>query len=571
LLLAIAARAQLTNFTIIDYPDASGTLLEGINDAGDVVGSYFDSAKVRHAFLLRNGRFTSVEVPGSTSSAATDINAAGDIVGFYSDASNLDHGFLLSGGRLTPIDYPGFERTRAFTINARGEIVGMAWNTSGDTMRRGFLLSNGRFTEICYPEAAMTMAFGINDQGEIVGRWSDVAGKVRGFLWRAGNFTSFEFPGAQITASDLVRITNSGEIVGPYTDARGRAKGFLLRGGRFTSFDAPGSVRIVPRDITNLGQVVGVYADSRGSHGMITAVAPSSVRQPVLVDDDNAECPGSLPTIQEAVRVAPAGATILVCRGIYTGSVNITGPEKNGLKLIAMGRTHEVVLQGDYAARDGFHLENVSDVLIRGFTVRDFGTKATSATEWGAGNLIYLENAHRNTIEQNQLFNSDRTAIMLVNSSNNIVQQNVASADNNNLATCGIEVQGAQSANNLIQLNMTHGNKLGGIRVADAGPGNIVQNNTVLANGRYGIDVQNSSDVWVEGNRISYNRGFWGTTPGGQQPGLGINLANLIRATIFDNRARGNSGADLNWDGKGENRIESNACENCVPASACQK
>ncbi len=236
-----------------------------------------------------------------------------------------------------------------------------------------------------------------------------------------------------------------------------------------------------------------------------------------------------------------------------------------------MGRTHEVVLQGDYAARDGLHLENVSDVLIRGFTVRDFGTKATTATEWGSGNLIYLENAHRNTIEQNQLFNSDRAAIRLVNSSNNVVQQNVASADNNNLATCGIEVQGAQSANNLIQLNMTHGNKLGGIRVADSGPGNVVQNNTVLANGRYGIDVQNSSEVWVEGNRISYNRGFWGATPGGQQPGLGINLANLIKATIFDNRARGNSGADLNWDGKGENRLESNACENCAPASACQK
>lgn len=74
--------------------------------------------------------------------------------------------------------------------------------------------------------------------------------------------------------------------------------------------------------------------------------------------------------------------------------------------------------------------------------------------------------------------------------------------------------------------------------------------------------IQNASETWVEGNRVSYNRGVWGTTPGGQQPGPGINLTNLIKATIFDNCARGNSGADLNLEGRGEN---------CVPVSACQK
>jgi parallel beta-helix repeat protein len=301
----------------------------------------------------------------------------------------------------------------------------------------------------------------------------------------------------------------------------------------------------------------------------VTSIAPPSASQPILVDDDGADCPGAVPTIQEAVRRATPGATILVCRGIYTGAVNLVGPEKNGLKLIALGRTHEVILQGDYMERDGFHLENVDNVLIRGFTVRDFGVKATTATEWGAGNLIYLENAHYNTIEHNQLVNPDRAGVMLVDSGNNVVQQNVAFADNTNLATCGIEVRGAKSANNVFRLNMTYGNKLAGIMLGGAGPGNVVTDNTVLANGRFGIDVQNSSEVWVEGNRVSYSRGFWGTTPGGQQPGLGLNLANLLKATVFDNRARNNTGMDLNWDGKGDNRVEANACETSVPAGAC--
>ena len=81
--------------------------------------------------------------------------------------------------------------------------------------------------------------------------------------------------------------------------------------------------------------------------------------------------------------------------------------------------------------------------------------------------------------------------------------------------------------------------------------------------------MENTSEIWIEGNRVSYGRGFWGTTPGGTQPGLGLSLANLLKATVFDNRARSNTGTDLNWDGKGDNRIEANACETSIPAGAC--
>ena len=106
--------------------------------------------------------------------------------------------------------------------------------------------------------------------------------------------------------------------------------------------------------------------------------------------------------------------------------------------------------------------------------------------------------------------------------------------------------------------------------LSGVGPGNVVTDNTVLANGRFGIDVQNTSEVWLEGNRVSYGRGFFGSAmPGGQQPGLGLNLVNVLKATVFDNRARSNTGTDLNWDGKGDNRVEANACEASVPAGAC--
>jgi parallel beta-helix repeat protein len=105
--------------------------------------------------------------------------------------------------------------------------------------------------------------------------------------------------------------------------------------------------------------------------------------------------------------------------------------------------------------------------------------------------------------------------------------------------------------------------------IRGAGPGNYVMDNTVNSNGRFGIDVENTAEIWIEGNRVSSNRGFWGVSPGGTEPGLGINLANVNKATVFDNRLRSNTGVDLNWDGKGENKIESNACETSSPAGAC--
>ena len=132
-------------------------------------------------------------------------------------------------------------------------------------------------------------------------------------------------------------------------------------------------------------------------------------------------------------------------------------------------------------------------------------------------------------------------------------------------------MQGARSSNNTIQQNMTQGNKVAGIAVSAAGPGNVISDNTVLSNGRFGINVEDTAEIRIEGNRVSYNRGFWGVTPGGTQPGLGLSLVNVTKATVFDNRLRGNSGLDLSWDGKGENRIESNACETSIPANACSK
>lgn len=74
-------------FTTIDDPlaaGASGTAANGINDAGLVVGAYFD-ATGEHGFLRSSGgSFTTIDVSFGGPSSATEalgINTAGTVVG----------------------------------------------------------------------------------------------------------------------------------------------------------------------------------------------------------------------------------------------------------------------------------------------------------------------------------------------------------------------------------------------------------------------------------------------------------------------------------------------------------
>ncbi|MBZ5624415.1 MAG: right-handed parallel beta-helix repeat-containing protein [Acidobacteriia bacterium] len=570
------AVAQLTSFEAVDYPGSNNTVAFGINDAGDVVGYYKDAAQLAHGFLRRGSQFTTVDFPGARQTNIFSINARGDIGGVYYDNSAKQHGFVLSGSKFQTIDFPGAEQTMVYAMNGKGDLTGMYF-AAGNPKHFGWALVGGTFSTIDHPlPNDMSCGSWISDGGEIAGHVQEKTGAYHGYFWRDGKFTSLiDFQGGKAWQfwDSIYGINDAGDMLGTYSDGRGKQRAFLRGKSGVTTFDVPGSQRTRATGMNRSGQIVGMFADGGGAqHGFLTKVAGTQQNRVLVVDDDGVDCPGGVRTIQEAVAAAPAGAVILVCPGIYQKTVSITGPDKNGLKLIATGAEGSVVLQGDYTERDGFHLENVSSVLVRGFTVRDFGTKPTTDTDWGAGNQIYLQDAHYNTIEQNTLINGDMMGIMLTDSGNNMLQRNVALVDNASLANCGIHMQGAKSANNVVRQNKIFGNKFAGIMIRGAGPGNLVADNTVVNNGRFGIDVEGTNEIWLEGNRVSYSQGFWGTaTPGGKQPGLGINLVSVNKATVFDNRMRANSGTDLNWDGKGDNRIETNACDTAIPADGCKR
>ncbi len=304
----------------------------------------------------------------------------------------------------------------------------------------------------------------------------------------------------------------------------------------------------------------------------------------LFVDDDGAQCPGALRTIQEAVARARRGDTILVCPGTYLKTVVVKGHDKDAIKLIGLGHADEVVLQGDHMERNGFHLEDVDNVVLRGFTVRDFGMGASETLpngmfRGGMGQGIYLLNANYNTIENNRLTRNDMMGIFLVDSANNTVRYNLAFDNDTGGSACGIMLSGRQSARNYIFQNMVYNNGLAGLMIADSGPGNLVIDNNFSNNGRWGIENRNTPDTWIEGNRVSYGFGQVGEVAKqplaafctGQPCGLGIHVRGSNNVTVLDNRIRSSANLDVLWDGTGQIRFEANACDTASHVAICRR
>ena len=320
-------------FTTIAHPDAGfyGTVPEGINNDGQIAGSYADANDRRHGFVLDDGAYTTVDAPDAPGNTSVlDIDDRGRLVG----ASGLvSYGYLADGrGRLIEIDAPGVVSDTVPTgVNNRGEIVGHADRGTARSYD-GFLRDRrGRFRRIdrprrqgnrrqphqrprrhrrllqrhqrqppCVdrpprvparparrhredrrPDAKATQPLGVNSHGEIVGVYVDAADVPHGFLrGRDGQVTTIDVPDAMVTlAFDL---NDQGQIAGTYIDSGGRVRGFRRdRSGEITTIDAPGAVQTRVRGINNRGQIAIDTVDAQLvhhgyllDHGRFTEIRP---------------------------------------------------------------------------------------------------------------------------------------------------------------------------------------------------------------------------------------------------------------------------------------------------------
>jgi probable HAF family extracellular repeat protein len=269
--LSFGAHAD-TAFRVVDFPGAIHTYAYGINNAGDIVGAYFDSSERTHGFLLSNGVYSTIDFPDSTLSVAAGLNNLGDITGQYNDSSGIGHGFVYSNGQFSTKDLAG-EGYQTFptAIDDFGDLVGFCTDSSSNY--HGCVAFNGPFSLFDYPGATATLALGISFDGfRIVGGFGNVNGVSfeHGYLFEDG-YSQIDFPGNTLTIA--FGVNKSGEIVGTYSVSPSNTNnGFLLTSGTFTQENVPGAVNTNPSGRNDVGQVVGWFTDSSQiSHGYVTS------------------------------------------------------------------------------------------------------------------------------------------------------------------------------------------------------------------------------------------------------------------------------------------------------------
>ena len=269
-------------FITLDFPSAGATFAYGLNNAGQVVGSYDDGSGPQ-GFLFSNNTFSTLNDPniffgpGQHWTTATGINAQNEIVGF----TGALHAFYEIAGTFTDFTVAGRhvdlgggrQRQRADRrlcaehidrLSAGGNIV-------------GYLYDQGNFTTISDPLASTgqglgTFAQDINDSGQIVGYFDAAAGRKAWFLYSNGTYTTLDALGAT-NGTFATGINNAGQVVGYYQQVgSGQPHSFLYSGGVFTSLDDPHGVNgTFATDINNSGQITGYYLDSQNiAHSFVT-------------------------------------------------------------------------------------------------------------------------------------------------------------------------------------------------------------------------------------------------------------------------------------------------------------
>jgi len=158
-------------FTTIIFPKGIGTEATGINDKGEVVGLYFDSAGAQHGFSKIGSKYTSIDVKGETTAAAWSVNNAGQITVYAVNSSGDFDAFLMTGKKFKNVNDPNAKGTLCTVVhtpNNKGDIDGTYYDTAGT--EKGWLLHAGKYYDVVDP-GGVSRADGLNDKLEIVGRY----------------------------------------------------------------------------------------------------------------------------------------------------------------------------------------------------------------------------------------------------------------------------------------------------------------------------------------------------------------------------------------------------------------
>jgi probable HAF family extracellular repeat protein len=296
-----AHAAKHYTYTTILVPNSQQTVATAINDAGTVLGFWFDANYTEHCFIFQNGQVTSFDEPDAANGTSpSGINASGEIAGSYFDSGFTEHGFTYvpATGVFTTVPVPGGIDAELGGIDSKGTVFGLTSGansqaivfsyrkkfktlpitgspivasvsdkgslagTNFDTQPyTAYLYAKGTVTTLPLNAIGGAAALGVNSKNEVVGQMRNASNVESGFLYANGTATSVTLNGVANTA--LRGINDAGVAVGVgYSQNFSTVDSFTYEKGKFTAISEPNGTATAAEAINNAGQIVGSYTDN---------------------------------------------------------------------------------------------------------------------------------------------------------------------------------------------------------------------------------------------------------------------------------------------------------------------
>lgn len=254
------------SYTPENFPGSVQTQVVGINNTGETVGFYIDTANVQHGFTDIGGSFTDVTNPQTTTvTQLLGVNDTGVTAGYWSDAAGNFHPFTFASGIFTPIPVPGLVSSQATGVNNAGDVVGFNL-TNGGANSDGFLDIAGSFTTLDFPKSMFTQALGLNNVGQVVGSYVDAMNNMHGFIYDigTGSYQSIDDPFG-VGTTTVNGINDKGQLVGFYSV--GTSNGVTLTDGFVaTPTPEPASMLLLATVLSGAALKLGRYSIQRSKN-----------------------------------------------------------------------------------------------------------------------------------------------------------------------------------------------------------------------------------------------------------------------------------------------------------------
>jgi len=197
---------QSGTFTSFALPGESNTSIRSISANGRyLAGTYTDGVSVLQGFVFDRDTATATTIPlaaGQSINVVQGVNDAGDVTGSYAGAGSFIFS-LSTHTELAVTSAAGLTDIRLRAINDAGQVAG--WATSATGTLVGILgTPTGGFDTFEVDPGGQTVLYGLNDDGEAVGFVVDAAGNNQGLIVQAVGTVPEPLPAALLAAGSAL-------------------------------------------------------------------------------------------------------------------------------------------------------------------------------------------------------------------------------------------------------------------------------------------------------------------------------------------------------------------------------